>query len=208
MILAKVKFLKDLTKSISIYIKLNILLIVNKIIKKKQVEKMSEATEYNQKVLNAFIDHSVDCVILGENDGNKYRNANVGFLDGAIVIKQKGMFTGNSKGQRTIPYNDITSVNLDLNMIQSYLTLYVHSEQIKLRFTADKSTPQWIHDLIIIKQNEPAEEEVKEVAKIEAEVENNYSVADEILKLKKLLDDEIIDQDEFKELKRKLIENL
>ncbi|KRK79494.1 hypothetical protein FD03_GL000627 [Companilactobacillus nodensis DSM 19682 = JCM 14932 = NBRC 107160] len=132
-----------------------------------------------------------------------------------VVITRKGtlnFMTQGIKGSKTIPIKSITSIQLKKpGMTNGYIQFGVlggnESNQGVLNATQDENTvmfsKKYYNEMTSLKEN---------IEKIMFENNNkksnsSESVADELLKLKQLLDSDVLSQEEFDQQKEKLLSN-
>jgi len=143
------------------------------------------------------------------SEGNKLFPAEIHVEEREIMLKFPGFFSGKSKH---IVYQQIEGVNIDTPMIgYSTITFVVGGEKI-VGHGFTKSEAQEIKQICSerISANSPKSQSELISNAISSAVgsSGNYgqvSIADEIIKLKELLDSGVINQSEFDELKTKLI---
>lgn len=133
--------------------------------------------------------------------------------DHSLTIKRKGFMSANShgfKGDKTIPFKNITAIQLkEPKMTNGYIQFSLiggnESTQGLFASTSDENT-------IMVSKKEDYEKMVELKDYIENynyERENTSSTsvsgADEILKYKQLLDQDIITQEEFNAKKKEIL---
>lgn len=142
-------------------------------------------------------------------EGNRLFPAEIHIEESEIMVKFPGFFSGKS---RHIVYQQIEGVNIDTPMIgYSTITFVVGGEKIAGHgFT--KSEVKEIKQICSEKllANSPLSQTQKIADAISAKADNSnnsgqISIADELKKLKELLDSETITQQEFDTLKAKLL---
>ena len=143
------------------------------------------------------------------SEGNTLFPAEIHILETEIMLKIPGFFSGKS---RHIVYQQIEGVNIDTPMIgYSTITFVVGGEEI-VGHGFTKSEAQEIKEIcserILATSPRNQTELIANAIASGANVSKNtsqISVADELKKLKQLLDDGILTQDEFNVQKAKLL---
>ena len=145
------------------------------------------------------------------SDGNGLFPAEIHIEETEIMLKIPGFFSGKS---RHIVYQQIEAVNIDTPMIgYSTITFVVGGEQIVghgFTKTEVKEIKQICSAKILAGSSRSQTELIASAISSSAGVTKNaeqFSVADEIKKLKELLDGGILTQNEFNEQKAKLLNN-
>ena len=143
------------------------------------------------------------------SDGNKIFPAEIHIEECEIMLKFPGFFSGKS---RHLVYQQIEGVNIDTPMIgYSTITFVVGGEKIVGHgFTKNevKEIKQICSEKILATSPRSQSSMIADV--ISTAVSNNsnntgFSVADELKKMKELLDCGVINQTEFDEQKAKLL---
>ena len=143
----------------------------------------------------------------------KGRNGQIELYDDYIVVKRKGFFAkvsyGWTKGEKTIYFHNISAVQVKKpGMAVGYIqfTLGGGNESTKGIMAAVKDENTITFDGK--EKYEMACQIRDKIAQSKTNLNQNkqsYSVAEEILKYKKLLDDGLITPTEYEDLKRKII---
>lgn len=134
----------------------------------------------------------------------------VSITESGVEIERKGMMSAMShglKGTKTIPFKNITNIQLkEAGLTSGYLQFgmlgSLESKGGVMRATSDENTIMFVkkdQDKIIALKN------YIESKMNQEESTNQLSVADEIAKFKKLLDDGILTQEEFDKKKAELL---
>lgn len=143
------------------------------------------------------------------SEGNRIFPAEIHIESHEIILKIPGFFSGKSKH---IVYQQIEGVNIDTPMIgYSTITFIVGGEQI-IAHGFTKNEVSEIKQVCSSKisasspraQSELITEAISNAA-AKTRIENKTSVADELMKLKELMDIGVINESEFNELKFKLL---
>ena len=142
------------------------------------------------------------------SEGNRLFPAEIHILATEIMLKIPGFFSGKS---RHIVYQQIEGVNIDTPMIgYSTITFVVGGEEI-VGHGFTKSEAQEIKEIcserIAATSPRNQTEQIANAIAAGANTSKNtvISVADELKKLKQLLDDGILTQEEFNAQKAKLL---
>lgn len=135
--------------------------------------------------------------------------------DSTIVISRKGTLNAVNlglQGGKTIPFSSITAVQFKkCGLTNGYLQLLI-AGAVEKRGGVFSAT-QDENAIIFSKKYEPLALELKEIieqkmaqsSQPQTIIQNNVSVADELMKLKSLLDSGVLTQSEFDEQKAKLM---
>lgn len=140
-------------------------------------------------------------------------NGQLEMYDDKVVIRRKGgiakLTQGFFKGDKTIYFNQITAIQIKKggNFINGYIQFTlgggVESKSGIIKATEDENT------VMYRKKDNDLVEEIKEFIEGKRygpkESSSSVSIADEIKKLKKLVDDGVLSKEEFEEQKKKLL---
>lgn len=144
-------------------------------------------------------------------EGNRLFPAEIHIEESEIMLKFPGFFSGKS---RHIVYQQIEGVNIDTPMIgYSTITFVVGGEKITGHgFTKSevKEIKQICSEKILANSPRSQTQLIADAISVTAGNSNKIgqiSIADELKKLKELLDGEIITQQEFDTQKAKLLNN-
>lgn len=139
------------------------------------------------------------------SEGNRIFPAEIHIEDYEITLKIPGLFSGKS---RHIVYQQIEGVNIDTPMIgYSTITFVVGGEKV-IAHGFTKAEAKEIKEICSekISQSSPRNQsEIIADAIANAKTDSVISIADELKKLKELLDDGAINQAEFDKLKSKIL---
>ena len=143
------------------------------------------------------------------SDGNRLFPAEIHILETEIMLKIPGFFSGKS---RHIVYQQIEGVNIDTPMIgYSTITFEVGGEEI-VGHGFTKSEAQEIKQIcserILATSPRNQTEQIANAISAGATAQKNtvqISVADELIKLKQLVNEGILTEDEFNAQKAKLL---
>lgn len=141
------------------------------------------------------------------SEGNRLFPAEIHIEDTEIMLKFPGIFSGKS---RHIVYQQIEGVNIDTPMIgYSTITFVVGGEKLVGHgFTEDDVTEIKQICTEKIRLSSPVNSIANAISSAApGKAQHQFSVADELKKLKDLLDIGVINQQEFDKQKAKLLNN-
>jgi hypothetical protein len=136
------------------------------------------------------------------SEGNKIFPSEIFLESTGITIRIPGLFSGETK---QFDYGHIASVEIDTPLI-GYSTITIFAGGTKMSahgFT--KAEAKQIKDGIETGKISSKKGGNDNPHRVETNNTSQHSVADELKKLKELLDSEVINQDEFDTQKRKLL---
>lgn len=140
------------------------------------------------------------------SEGNKIFPAEIHVETTGVTIKIPGLFSGESKH---FDFQHIASVDIETPLIgYSTITIYAGGTQMSAHgFT--KSEVKQVKEAIESSKNASKRSNKKEVLSKEPSFDNSkLSIADELIKMKELVDLEVITQEDFDDFKKKILNKL
>ncbi|MBE6486153.1 MAG: SHOCT domain-containing protein [Methanosphaera stadtmanae] len=131
------------------------------------------------------------------------QDALVTIFDDKIIIKKIGMFSKMSKGSKTVLFQDVTSIDLDLGITYNYIVLTMAGSPGIILQQYDKRQIQKFYDLLHYKFQTFKTNMINNSNPVH--VTSTVSDTDELLKWHELKEKGVITEEEFEAKKKQIL---
>ncbi|KZX10700.1 SHOCT domain-containing protein [Methanobrevibacter curvatus] len=140
--------------------------------------------------------------VINSSTNLQYRNCGIEFYMDKIVISARGVFSGKNKGNDTLYFINIANIDEDIGLLSHSIRLYTKGGAGIYILRGNKyvfileAIKFFYHQYMNNKLNEPVKDSKSEL-----------SAMDEIKKAGELFNNGLITEEEFKNIKSKLLED-